>query len=209
MLVSLGTLLTYLAVVAGFVFIPGPATLLAMARASSSGPRVGIATGGGIALGGIVHTILAIVGISALLAASAVMFSIVKFLGAGYLFYFGVQAIRTKSPAEAVTLTRNMSASAAFRQGVIAELFNPKTALFFLAFLPQFANPKNGPLAPQLFLLGTIFVLFGFFSTVVFSLLAGKLGEYLRKRPAAMKWQGKAVGVIYCALGVRLALQHR
>lgn len=99
------TLVTYIAVVFGFVFIPGPATLLTVARATSSGTKVGIATGAGVAAGDVIHTIMAIVGISAVIAASAMLFSIVKYIGAAYLVYLGIRAIFEKAPADLAATT--------------------------------------------------------------------------------------------------------
>jgi len=204
------TLVTYIAVVFGFVFIPGPATLLTVARATSSGTKVGIATGAGVAAGDVIHTIMAIVGISAIIAASAMLFSIVKYIGAAYLVYLGIRAILEKAPADlAGRRTLPISAGRAFRQAILTEVLNPKTALFFLAFLPQFVHPQAGFVVLQLMTLGIIFVLLGLFSTVVFAVSAGGLGSFLRRNPAVLKWQGKVVGGIYCALGIRLALQQR
>jgi threonine/homoserine/homoserine lactone efflux protein len=204
------TLITYVAIVLGFVFIPGPATLLTVARATTSGTRVGIATGAGIAVGDIVHTVMAIVGISAVISASATLFSIVKYVGAAYLVYLGVQAILAKAPADPTDArTLPITARQAFRQAVLAEVLNPKTALFFLAFLPQFVRPENGSVALQLGSLGAIFVMLGLASTAVFAVSAGSLGNLLRRNPAVLKWQGKVAGGIYCALGIRLALQER
>jgi threonine/homoserine/homoserine lactone efflux protein len=97
----------------------------------------------------------------------------------------------------------------AFRQAILAEVLNPKTALFFLAFLPQFVRPENGSVAFQLTILVVVFVLLGLVSTVVYAVGAGRLGDFLRRNPAVLKWQGKAVGADYCALGVRLALERR
>lgn len=88
-------------------------------------------------------------------------------------------------------------------------MLNPKTALFFLAFLPQFVAPEEGFVVAQLTILGMVFALFGFFSTIIYSVAAGDLGNFLRRNPTVLKWQGKVVGSIYCALGVRLALQER
>lgn len=102
-----------------------------------------------------------------------------------------------------------ITAHKAFRQAILAEVLNPKTALFFLAFLPQFIHPENGSVTLQLTVLGIIFVLSGLLSTVVFAVSAGSLGDFLRRNPTVLKWQGKVVGGIYCALGVRLALQER
>jgi len=202
-------LLTYIAIVLGFVFIPGPATVLTVARATTSGTRAGIATGAGVALGDILHTLMAIVGISAIIATSALLFSIIKYLGAGYLIYIGLRALFEKTPADLGAGHTPISPSQAFRQAVLAEVLNPKTALFFLAFLPQFVDPSAGAVALQLAVLGVIFVALGLLSTVVFALGAGSLGAFLRRNPVVLRWQGKVVGGIYCALGARLAFQER
>lgn len=202
------TLITYVLIVLGFVFIPGPATLLTMARAASSGTRVGIATGAGIAVGDIIHTSMAIVGLSAIIATSALLFSLVKYAGAGFLIYLGIRAMLDKAPI-VLNGAPAISAGRAFRQAVLTEVLNPKTALFFLAFLPQFVRPEHGSTALQLATLGAVFVLLGLVSTIVFAVGAGRLGNLLRRHPAVVKWQGKVVGTIYCAVGVRLALQER
>lgn len=202
------TLITYVLIVLGFVFIPGPATLLTMARAASSGTRVGIATGAGIAVGDIIHTSMAIVGLSAIIATSALLFSVVKYAGAGFLIYLGIRAMLDKAPI-VLNGAPAISAGRAFRQAVLTEVLNPKTALFFLAFLPQFVRPEHGSTALQLATLGAVFVLLGFVSTIVFAVGAGRLGNLLRRHPAVVQWQGKVVGTIYCAVGVRLALQER
>lgn len=208
-MIDRATLITYVLIVLGFVFIPGPATLLTMARAVSSGTRVGVATGAGIAAGDLIHTSMAIVGLSAIIATSALLFSIVKYAGAGFLIYLGIRAMLEKTPIELNGRTPTISAGRAFRQAVLTEVLNPKTALFFLAFLPQFVRPEHGSTALQLATLGAVFVLLGLVSTVVFANGAGRLGDLLRRHPAVVRWQGKVVGTIYCAVGVRLALQER
>lgn len=208
-MIDLFTLLTYVAIVAGFVFIPGPATLLTIARASSSGTRVGIATGAGIAAGDVIHTIMAIVGISAIIATSALLFSLIKYAGAAYLIYLGLIAVFQKSSTDPTRGMLPITASTAFRQAILAEVLNPKTALFFLAFLPQFVTPENGYVFLQLTLLGMIFVCLGLLSTVVFAVGAGSLGNFLRQNPTVLRLQGKIVGSIYIALGARLALQDK
>ncbi|MER9289441.1 LysE family translocator [Mesorhizobium sp. M0510] len=208
-MIDLTTLIAYIAVVFGFVFIPGPATLLTIARATSSGTKVGIATGAGIAAGDVFHTVMAMIGISAIIAASATLFSVIKYIGAAYLIYLGIRAIMEKTPANPAAGALAISAGKAFRQAVLTEVLNPKTALFFLAFLPQFVRPENGTVMLQMTVLGAIFVVLGLFSTVVFAVSAGRLGTFLRRNPSVLRWQGKVVGGIYCALGVRLALQQR
>lgn len=202
-------LITYVAIVLGFVFIPGPATLLTVMRAATSGTRAGLATGVGIAAGDAVHTLMAIVGISAVIATSAMLFSIVKYIGAAYLVYLGIRAMLERAPVDIERRELAVSAGTAFRQAILAEVLNPKTALFFLAFLPQFVRPENGSVALQLTVLGVVFILLGLVSTVVYAVSAGRLGNFLRNNPAVLKWQGKVVGGIYCALGIRLALQER
>lgn len=202
-------LLTYSLIVLGFVFIPGPATLLTVARATTSGTKTGIATGAGVTAGDFLHTVMAVVGISAIIAASATLFTIVKYLGAGYLVYLGLKAIFEKAPVDLGQGRAPITPAQAFRQAILAEVLNPKTALFFLAFLPQFAAPEKGFVVMQLIILGVVFALLGFVSTIVYSFAAGGLGAFLRRNPAVLRWQGKVVGGVYCALGVRLALQER
>ncbi len=203
------TLITYLAILLGFVFIPGPAVLLTLARASGSGTRAGLATALGIAAGDIIHTVLAVIGISAVVLASAFLFSLIKYLGAAYLVYLGLKAIFEKAPGNHLAPTGGLTSKAAFRQAILAEVLNPKSALFFLAFLPQFVRPENGLVSLQLMTLGVLFVLMGLLSTVVVAIAAGRVGTFLRRNPVVLRWQGKVVGSIYCALGVRLALQEK
>ncbi len=208
-MIDLPILLTYIAIVAGFVFIPGPATLLTVARATSSGTKVGIYTGAGVAVGDMIHTVMAVIGISAIIATSAILFSVIKYAGAAYLIYLGITAILQKAPSDPGRGSLPITAHTAFHQAVLAEVLNPKTALFFLAFLPQFVQPENGAVLLQLTLLGMIFVMLGLVSTVVFAVGAGHLGNVLRRNRAVLTWQGKVVGSIYIALGARLALQER
>lgn len=203
------TLLTYLAILLGFVFIPGPAVILTLARATGSGTRVGLATGLGIAAGDLVHTAMTVLGLSAVIFASAFMFSLIKYLGAAYLVYLGIIMIfdrrQTGLQREAVQITPRL----AFRQAVIAEVLNPKSALFFLAFLPQFVQPENGLVPLQLTVLGVLFVAMGLLSTVTVAISAGSVSGFLRSNPFVLRWQNTAIGAIYCALGLRLALQER
>lgn len=203
------TLITYLVILFGFVFIPGPAVLLTLARASSSGTRTGVATALGIALGDLIHTFMAVIGISAIILASAFLFSLIKYLGAAYLVYLGIRAILEKVDVNNPMGGTHLTSKAAFRQAVLAEVLNPKSALFFLAFLPQFVHPENGAVSLQLITLGVLFVLMGLSSTLIVAVSAGKVGTFLRRNPVVLRWQGKVVGSIYCALGLRLAFQEK
>jgi len=155
------SLATFALVVLGLIVIPGPAVLLTLARAIRDGRRVGLATGLGIAAGDLVHTLFAAIGLSALLMTSALAFEIVKYAGVAYLAYLGLRSFFEKTEALSMPSTRRLSPSVAFRQAVLAEMLNPKTALFFLAFLPQFVHPDRGAAVVQFAVLGLIFVAAG------------------------------------------------
>jgi len=203
------TLITYLAVLIGFVFIPGPAVLMTLSRAMSSGTRVGVATGLGIAVGDLAHTAMAVFGLSAVLLASALLFNVIKYIGAAYLVYLGIRAILERTDNMLPARVAPITAGRAFRQAVLAEMLNPKSALFFVAFLPQFVQPQHGTVPLQLATLGVIFVATGICSTMVYAVGAGHIGRFLRRNPMIARLQGKVVGTIYCALGIRLALEKR
>lgn len=203
------TLLTYVAVVLGLFLIPGPAVLLVLARSISGGRKVGIATGLGIACGDMVHTVLASFGLSAVLMTSALAFSIVKFAGVAYLVVLGVRALMEKSGDLHLATVRPVEAPCAFRQAILAEMLNPKTALFFLAFLPQFVKPAHGAVVSQFALLGLVFVVMSAAYSSLIALAAGQVSSWLARHPRIGRWQGRVVGSILIALGVRLAFQER
>ncbi len=208
-MIDINTLLTYAVVVLGLFLIPGPAVLLVLARATAGGRRVGIATGLGIACGDLLHTVMATVGLSAILMTSALAFSIVKYAGAAYLIYLGVRALFERNHDLQLTAARLVNAPLAFRQAVLAELLNPKTALFFLAFLPQFVRPGHGAIAAQLATLGLVFAVMSAGYATMIAIAAGQVGRWLSRHRQIGRWQGRVVGTIYLTLGVRLALQQR
>ncbi len=203
------TLLTYVTVVLGLFLIPGPAVLLVLSRASVGGHRVGIATGMGIAVGDLLHTAMATLGLSAILMTSALAFSLVKYAGTAYLIYLGIRALLERGHDLQLGTTRLVDARLAFRQAVLAEVLNPKTALFFLAFLPQFVRPEQGSSVAQLAVLGLIFVAMSAAYTALIALAAGHVADWLARHRGIGRWQGRVIGTIYLALGIRLALQER
>jgi threonine/homoserine/homoserine lactone efflux protein len=138
------TLLTYIAIVFGFVFILGSVTLMIMARSVSSGSKASVAIGAGMTLDDLMHTLFAVVGIYAIIAASSTFFTLIKYLGTAYLLYLGVRAILEKSATKFSQHTSFITAKKTFKQDVIVEALPPKNALFFLAFLPQCVDPVNG-----------------------------------------------------------------
>ena len=188
---------------------PGPGIAYVVARTVAGGRAEGLASCVGTGLGGMLHVGAAALGLSLLLAQSAAAFAVLKWVGAAYLVYLGVRLLLSRSALPAPKAAVAGGPRRALLEGILVEALNVKTALFFLAFLPQFVRPENGSVMLQLMTLGIIFVLLGLFSTVVFAVSAGRLGNFLRRNPSVVKWQGKVVGGIYCALGVRLALQQR
>jgi threonine/homoserine/homoserine lactone efflux protein len=203
-------LATYVAVVALLFLIPGPAVLLTLARSISGGPRAGIATGFGIAAGDAVHTLMAVIGLSAILMTSALAFDIVKYLGAAYLIYLGVRSMLERAGGGFdLPSVKPLSGAIVFRQAFLTEILNPKTALFFLSFLPQFVDPARGAVSLQLLVLGAIFVVMSMAYTSLLAWAAGAFAGFLKRNEAIARWQNKVVGGIYIGLGLQLAMQER
>ncbi len=189
-------------------FTPGPDIIYVITRGATQGPRAVIAAAAGLTTGVIGHTALTVIGVSAILAASATAFTIVKLAGAAYLIYLGINAWRS-GPLDFTAPNDAKAIGAIYRQTIVMNLLNPKVALFFLAFLPQFADPTAGPLAPQLTLLGILFMIVAF---MVMS-LAGLAGAHLRRllvgSIVATRWANRAAGTVFIMLGVGVALQNR
>ena len=184
---------------------PGPGMLYVLARSLRGGRREGLASSLGTAVGGFGHVVAAAFGLSVILATSATAFSVVKYAGAAYLIYLGVRTIVAGQEAEEAAPGASEAAWIAFRQGVTTEAFNPKTALFFPSFLPQFIN-REAPAIPQFLLLGTISVTLNTTADVVVSLLAGPIGSQLRRRPRLRHGQRYASGGALIALGGYVAV---
>lgn len=203
------TLGTYLAVLIGFVFIPGPAVVLTLTQALSSGTRVGIATGLGIAVGDLVHTAMAVFGLSAVLLGSALLFELVKYVGAAYLVYLGIRAILARDSGTVLQRAKPMSSARAFRQAVLAEMLNPKSALFFLAFLPQFVSTSEPHPVPQMIELSVVFMLMTFVVFVGYGLFAASIRDHVITRPRVLTWMRRTFAAAFVGLGIKLALADR
>ncbi len=192
---------------AGLLIVaPGPAVLYVVARSVDQGKLAGIVSVLGIALGALVHSLAAAVGITAVLAASALAFTTVKYLGAAYLIYLGLTTLLKKPEAPEKIVVEAKPLWQIFRQGFVVNLLNPKTALFFLAFLPQFADPARGSVPLQTFILGLIFVVIALLSDSVYALLAGQLGGWLKQSQTFQQRQRYFSGLVYIALGVGTAV---
>lgn len=179
---------------------PGPGMLYVLARSLRGGRRVGLASSFGTAVGGFGHVIAAAFGLSVILATSATAFTVVKYAGAAYLIYLGIRTLMAGKEVGEESPGTSGAAWPAFRQGIATEVFNPKTAIFFLSFLPQFVN-RDAPAIPQFLLLGATSVLLNTSADLVVSLLAGPIGAKLRERPGPRRGQRYASGGALIALG--------
>jgi threonine/homoserine/homoserine lactone efflux protein len=206
---DLASIVTYVAVVIGLFLIPGPAVLLVITRTLQGGRKVGIATGLGIASGDLIHTLSAALGLSAILMTSALAFNVVKIVGACYLIYLGVRAFFARSSTTTRMQLADVTSTQAFFQAVGAEVLNPKTAIFFLAFLPQFIHPESGSSLMQFAVLGLIFSGLSAIYTSVISITIRPLSQLIKGLSRLRRWEGKIIGTMFVALGVKVAFQQR
>lgn len=188
---------------------PGPDVLYIVGRSLSQGRAAGVASVLGITAGCLVHTTAAACGLSALLMALPLAYDIVRYIGAAYLVWLGVRALFGKTGTLEVRQLAPQSLRRVFLQGMVTNVLNPKVALFFLAFLPQFADPARGSLTIQLLLLGLIFNVNGLLVDLAYALAASRLGDWLKSRYDISAWLNRATGGLFVALGVRLALLGR
>jgi RhtB (resistance to homoserine/threonine) family protein len=187
---------------------PGPDMLYVSTRSVMQGRRAGIVSALGIAAGALVHTALIASGLATLLNAVPLAYDIVRYAGAAYLVWLGIQTWRTRDGLTAPSLQR-ASEWTLFRQGLITNLLNPKVALFFLAFLPQFAHPEAGSIAVQIILLGCLFNVSGTLVNVAVACLAASTARRWLANPRAQRALQWGSGSVFIALGLRLALPDR
>lgn len=202
-----GALAVFAAASLALAVVPGPAVLYIVAQSVPGGRRAGVVSALGVSTGGMVHVMAAIIGLSAILATSAEAFTVVKLLGAAYLLWLGVRALlrhdeRIGGRGLEPTLGRT------YRRGVLVNVLNPKTALFFVAFLPQFVDP-HGSTRGQLAILGLVFVAIALASDLVWALVAGTAGGVLRRSPAFLRIERYVSGTIFVGLGALAATASR
>ena len=198
-------------VVAGLVLnlTPGPDLLYITARSLGQGWRAGAASSFGIGAGCLVHTAAAALGISAVLAAAPLAYDAIRLCGAAYLVWLGVQALRTRALPATVTGLPPESLRRVFWQGFVTNVLNPKVALFFLAFLPQFADPARGAFALQVLVLGLIFIFNGLWVCLLVARSAAAMADWARRRTGAMNWIQRGSGALLVGLGLHLAVNGR
>lgn len=203
------SLLSFFASALVVLLLPGPGVLYVVTRSVNRGQRAGLTSALGLSAGALVHVAAATAGLSALLLASASAFGIVKAFGAGYLVYLGIRSLvgREAPPGESGSAPHGLRRI--FRDGVIVSVFNPKIAVFFLAFLPQFVESGRGPIAQQVLLLGLLYVVLAFWTDSAYALLASHIRDRLDGPLVRGPLPRYASGVIYIGLGVSAAFAER
>ena len=204
-MLTLSQSLSFLLVAILITASPGPDNLMVLGMGMSKGRRQGIAFGLGCALGCLSHTVLAAIGVSAVVAASPLAFTLLKWMGGLYLIWLGIQALRSQGGAQMDAASKQgQSLRSLFTKGLVANAINPKVVLFFLSFLPQFVVPSQGQVGLQLGLLGLLFTAQ---AAVLFGLLgyfAGTIGGWLTRRPRAGLWLDRIAGMVFVGLGLRM-----
>lgn len=195
------TIWLFVVAAAALLIIPGPAVLYIMARSIEQGRQAGLVSVLGVSLGGAVHVLAGAVGISAILMTSATAFTVVKYLGAAYLIYLGCKTLFSASDNKASEIAQAPQKKwlKILCESALVEVMNPKTALFFLAFFPQFIAPSAGSVSGQFLLLGAIFITLAFVSDGLYALLAASIRKRMN---ASAKLQNRVTGYVYIVLGV-------
>jgi threonine/homoserine/homoserine lactone efflux protein len=196
----INTLAVFAAATLALLIVPGPAVVYIVTRSVAQGRAAGLVSVAGIHVGSVVHIVTAALGISALLAASATAFTLVKYLGAAYLVYLGLRKLFART-GDLAKEAEPVSRSRLFGEGFVVNVLNPKTAIFFLAFLPQFVDPARGPVTAQIVLLGLIWIVLGMASDGSYALLSAALAGRLRRSPMAARRLDIASGLVYIGLG--------
>lgn len=200
------TLIPFVIASAILVLIPGPAVLYIVSTGIGRGRRMALASMLGIETGALFHVAAAAVGLSAVVANSVLAYSVIKYAGAAYLIYLGIKTLRSRDDSNPLKIPGATSARGAFQRGVIVNILNPKLALFFLAFLPQFILPARGsvpsPSVPgQLVFLGLLFISVAIVIDGIYAMTSGMIGNLLNRSERFAEGQRKVAGVTYLALG--------
>jgi threonine/homoserine/homoserine lactone efflux protein len=187
---------------------PGPDVLYIVGRSLGQGRLAGVVSSLGIASGSLIHIAAGALGLSALMLAVPAAYDVVRYAGAAYLAFLGYRALVGRSALDVRALAP-VPLGRIYRQGIVTNVLNPKVALFFLAFLPQFTDAARGPLPLQFTLLGLVFVVNGTLVCLAYALAASWIGEWLKGRYAVSTWMNRAMGGLFVALGLRLACENR
>ncbi|MEW9547245.1 LysE family translocator [Nonomuraea sp. NPDC050783] len=201
---DVSTLALFCVATLGLLVVPGPAVLYIVTRSVAQGRGAGLISVLGVHTGSLVHVAAAALGISALLAASATAFTVVKYVGVAYLLWLGVRKLMRRGGGEEAVELRVQSKRRLFWEGFVVNVLNPKTAIFFLAFLPQFVSPAAGPVGPQILLLGLLWIVLGMLSDGTYALLASALAGRVRGSVRARRRLDVGSGLVYVGLAAWL-----
>ncbi|MGP3955316.1 LysE family translocator [Nonomuraea sp. 3N208] len=204
---DISTLALFCVLTLGLLIVPGPAVLYIVTRSVAQGRAAGLISVLGVHAGSVVHVAAAALGVSALLAASATAFTVVKYVGVAYLVWLGVRKLMRRSEGEQAIELRVQSKQRLFWEGFVVNVLNPKTAIFFLAFLPQFVDPQAGPVGPQMLLLGLLWIVLGMASDGTYAMLASALGDKVRRSARARRRLDVGSGLVYLGLAAWLTTE--
>lgn len=204
---TIPTLLTFAVAATLLIIVPGPNVIYIITRGIDQGRRAAIASAAGVEAGMLFHIGAAVLGLSALVASSELVFNIVKYAGAAYLIWMGIASLRA-GPAhlEAPDFSRRARYSKLFAQGLIVNVLNPKVGLFFVAFLPQFIDPGRGGSTAQILVLGGVFVTIAVVSDLIYAFASGSIGRWLSARESIARQRDRFAGVVYIVLGAVAAV---
>ncbi len=191
------------------IIAPGPDMLYVITRGMSYGPKVGLLSALGVICGILIHTTAAAFGLTLIFQTSALAFLVVKYMGAAYLIYLGVKAWRDERAFSLQLQTSAVKPRVVFWQGVLSNVLNPKIAIFFLAFLPQFVDKSSSQVTLQMVILGLTFAFFGLCFLLVVGYFSGAVGGWFKRRPYHARFLQRCSGGILIGLGIRLALTER
>jgi threonine/homoserine/homoserine lactone efflux protein len=207
---STNNILLFMAAALALNLSPGPSILYILSRSVGQGREAGLVSVLGLATATLIHAVAMALGLSTLLLYSPLAFAVVKYLGAAYLIYLGIGALLSRGTFHAATTSAApLSLGAVYRQGVVTDLLNPKVALFFISFLPQFVDPSAGSPALQILFFGLLFHVTGVPVNLVVALAGGRLATFLARRPSWARMQNWLSGTVLVALGLRLALSEQ
>ena len=203
------TIISFLGAAVLLALAPGPDNIFVLAQSALRGKAAGLSVVLGLCTGLIVHSTAVAMGVAVIFTTSTLAFSILKYAGAGYLLYLAWQAWRAPSVTLTAATGNEQQRWKLYRRGIIMNITNPKVSIFFLAFLPQFADPARGPIWLQILLLGALFILATLLVVGTVALLAGGLGQWLNRSPRVQPIMNKIAGTVFLGLALKLATTER
>lgn len=206
---TIETVILFMAAALALNVTPGPSILYVMSRSVGQGRTAGLVSALGLGTGSLIHAGAAALGLSVILAYSPLAYTVVKYLGAGYLVYLGVRILLVRDRQLSTAVLAHVSLTRVFWQGVVTELLNPKIVLFFMSFLPQFVDPARGSVAGQTLFLGLLFHVTGVPINMLVAVVGGAIASWLSQNPVFARVRNGLAGAVLIGLGVRLALSER